>query len=413
MDKKDLKRSKKHVPSFKMPFTPKSHLKGNLKYERKFYLDVSTWKDMEERIHPKRRVLVSNLLHDREAVMLYSPTGVGKTWLSLAISLITAGKGSLELLDWKNEDPQPVCYVDGEMLEEDIQERIKLLIPTLGVDQDLLRENLLFVSRVSQPHAIEDFLSLELDENQLELLKWVKNHTGNEKSPVIVLDNLSNLAEQGDDNSAGQMQSFNMIVTKARKVGCSLVIVHHTGKTLNLGPDVVPTWRGSYDMATRLDKTICLLPCPSSMDGYVTFQVIEGKSRRGQRLNTSIQLNPYDQKWELYDETLVDDRNQMITDLIEKGFVAKLEDLKDIIGRSVSSAERYVKQAIDSGYLSQQDWKESKQRAKNSDTSKEERIKEAKDFLQANYEILRNDSGRNGRYIVQKKTFSIDLHSDF
>ena len=413
MDKKDLKRSKKHVPSFKMPFTPKSYIKGNLKYERKFYLDVSTWKDMEERIHPKRRVLVSNLLHDREAVMLYSPTGVGKTWLSLAISLITAGKGSLELLDWQNEDPQPVCYVDGEMLEEDIQERIKLLIPTLGVDQDLLRENFLFVSRVSQPDAIEDFLSLELDENQLELLKWVKNHTGNGKSPVIVLDNLSNLAELGDDNSAGQMQSFNMIVTKARKVGCSLVIVHHTGKTLNLGPDGVPTWRGSYDMATRLDKTICLLPCPSSMDGYVTFQVIEGKSRRGQRLNTSIQLNPYDQKWELYDETLTDDRNQMITDLIEKGFVAKLEDLKDIIGRSVSSAERYVKQAIDSGYLSQEDWKESKHRAKNSDTSKEERIKEAKDFLQANYEILRNDAGRNGRYIVQKKPFSFDSHSDF
>ncbi len=76
--------------------------------------------------------------------MLYSPTGVGKTCLSLVISLITAWKGSLELLDWQNEDPQPVCYVDGEMLEEDIQERIKLLIPTLGVDQDLLREEFPF-----------------------------------------------------------------------------------------------------------------------------------------------------------------------------------------------------------------------------------------------------------------------------
>ncbi len=101
-------------------------------------------------------------------------------------------------------------------------------------------------------------MSLELDENQLALLKWVKNHTGNGKSPVIVFDNLSNLAELGDDNSAGHMQSFNMIVTKAIKVGCSLVIFHHTGKTLNLGPDGVPTWRGSYDMAKRLDKTICL-----------------------------------------------------------------------------------------------------------------------------------------------------------
>ncbi len=52
MDKKDLKRSKKHVPSFKMPFTPLSYLEENLKYERKFYLDDSTWKDMEERSHP-------------------------------------------------------------------------------------------------------------------------------------------------------------------------------------------------------------------------------------------------------------------------------------------------------------------------------------------------------------------------
>ena len=58
-----------------------------------------------------------------------------------------------------------------------------------------------------------------------------------------------------------------------------MVIVHHTGKNMAIGPDGIPTWRGSYDMATRLDKTICLLPCHSSLDGYVTFQVLEGKSR--------------------------------------------------------------------------------------------------------------------------------------
>ena len=81
MDNIDLKRSKKHVPSFKMPFTLKSRLKGNLKYERKFYL--------------------------------------------LAISLIKAGMGSLKLLDWQSENPQPVFYVHGKMLEEVILERIK------------------------------------------------------------------------------------------------------------------------------------------------------------------------------------------------------------------------------------------------------------------------------------------------
>ena len=247
----------------------------------------------------------------------------------------------------------------------------------------------------------------------MELLSWIKIHTGEGKHPLIVLDNLSNLVELGDDNSAGQMQNFNMMVTKARKVGCSLVIVHHTGKNLNPGPDGVPTWRGSYDMATRLDKTICLLPCPSSMDGYVTFQVLEGKSRRGQRLNTSIQLNPFDKKWELFDETITEDRHQMITDLIQLSCVAKLEDLREILGRSTSSCDRYVKQAIDSGYFDQRDLKEWKQKAKNSNQLREERIKEAKAFLKSNYDILRNDPGRNGRYIVQRNAFDFDSHYDF
>ena len=59
------------------------------------------------------------------------------------------------------------------MLEEDIQERIKLLIPSLGIDLKELRKNF-FVSRVSQSDTIEDFLSLNLDRHQLGLLNWIK-----------------------------------------------------------------------------------------------------------------------------------------------------------------------------------------------------------------------------------------------
>ena len=63
-----------------LPFTPKFAIKRN-ELEIKEILKVSAWADMEYRKYPKRTTLVSNLLHDREAVMLYSPTGVGKTWL--------------------------------------------------------------------------------------------------------------------------------------------------------------------------------------------------------------------------------------------------------------------------------------------------------------------------------------------
>ena len=57
------------------------------------------------------------------------------------------------------------------MLEEDMQKRIKMLIPSLNVDEEELRKNFRYLSRVSQKEEIEDFLSLELKENQLELLK--------------------------------------------------------------------------------------------------------------------------------------------------------------------------------------------------------------------------------------------------
>ena len=137
-------------------FTPKRSI-GNHLFPPKQKLEVSLWSEMEKRKYPERVTLISNLIHDREAIMLYSPTGVGKTWLSLSIAMMVAGKGQLEVLDWENKDPQPVCYVDGEMLEEDMQERIKMLIPSLNIDEEELRKNFRYLSRVSQKEEIEDF----------------------------------------------------------------------------------------------------------------------------------------------------------------------------------------------------------------------------------------------------------------
>ena len=385
-------------------FTPKRSI-GNHLFPPKQKLEVSLWSEMETRKYPERVTLISNLIHDREAIMLYSPTGVGKTWLSLSIALMVAGKGQLEVLDWENKDPQPVCYVDGEMLEEDMQERIKMLIPSLSVDEEELRKNFRYLSRVSQPDEVDEFLSLDLEENQMELLRWLHESTEKGKSPLVLLDNLSNLVELGDDNSAGQMQPFNMMVTKARKQGCSMGIIHHTGKAMTNGPDGIPTWRGSYDMATRLDKTICLLPCKSSLDGYVTFQVLEGKSRRGQRINMSIQFNPFERRWELFDESSTEDRHQLIKGLLEETCVSKIEDLSVILERSPSSAERYLKQAIESEVFSDKDWKNWKSEAKYNGADKDERIQRGKKYLEENFRVLVNEKGRGGRYVVERKIF--------
>ena len=185
------------------------------------------------------------------------------------------------------------------------------------------------------------------------------------------------------------MQSFNMIVTKARKYDCSLVIVHHTGKQMTIGPDGVPTWRGSYDMATKLDKTICLMPCDSSLDGFVTFQILEGKSRRGDRLKMSVQFNPFEKKWEIFDQSSTEDRNELTFDLLRACCVARYEDLIDIIDRSPSSAERYIKQAIDSEVFKETEWRSWKREAKKSD--RDDRIRKGKELMKEHYKVLINE----------------------
>ena len=58
-------------------FTPKRSI-GNHLFPPKQKLEVSLWSEMEKRKYPERVTLISNLIHDREAIMLYSPTGVGK-----------------------------------------------------------------------------------------------------------------------------------------------------------------------------------------------------------------------------------------------------------------------------------------------------------------------------------------------
>ena len=59
-----------------------------------------------------------------------------------------------------------------------------------------------------------------------------------------------------------------MMVTKARKAGCSMVIVHHTGKNISIGPDGIPTWRGTVMIWQQdlIRQYVCYLAIHHLMD---------------------------------------------------------------------------------------------------------------------------------------------------
>ena len=119
----------------------------------------------------------------------------------------------------------------------------------------------------------------------------------------------------------------------------------------------------------------------------------------------SIQFNLFEKRWEIFDESSTEDRHQMIKELLEHGYVAKYEDLKNILDRSTSSAERYIKQAIETGCFSEKDWKEWKYFAKTGAFTREQRIEKGKQLIKDKFRVLRNESGRGGRYVVERKMF--------
>ena len=116
----------------------------------------------------------------------------------------------------------------------------------------------------------------------------------------------------------------------------------------------------------------------------------------------SIQFNPFEKRWKIFDESSTEDRHQMIKELLEHGYVVKYEDLKDILDRSTSSAERYIKQAIETGCFSEKDWKYF---AKTGAFTTEQRIEKGKQLIKDKFRVLRNESGRGGRYVVERKMF--------
>ena len=76
-----------------------------------------------------------------------------------------------------------------------------------------------------------------------------------------------------------------------------------------------------------------------------------------------------------------------------------------------NSAERYLKQAIESEVFSDKDWKKWKSEAKYGGESEDERIQRGKEYLEENFRVLANEKGRGGRYVVERKIF--EDSSDF
>jgi hypothetical protein len=204
----------------------------------------------DDTIHPRRPIFGDWLL-ERGLAMLYAPSGIGKSWLSLSIATAIAGGGTLH--DWQAPAPERVLLIDGEMDASDIKDRLKVVFDAVDTDRDKALSNLMIWAR-KDPLAERDFLDLATEEGR----EWLLRVVAEQKPTLLILDNLSTLATVGDENAAQSWDPVLATLQAVQQAGCAVLLVHHARKNAN----GAGSYRGSQKLSVLLDIIIALKENP-------------------------------------------------------------------------------------------------------------------------------------------------------
>jgi hypothetical protein len=223
-------------------------------------LKVHSLKALYQQSFPEPGFLIAPWMREGESAMLYAPTGIGTTMLSLSIGLAVAGGGNL--LDWRSPSPRRVLVVDGEMPMWELVRRTRFLSAAIeGIDREAATRNMHFLARQHQ-HPEASFPDLGTDEGREEVLRRAKAG----KFDLIILDNFSTLVDVADENDAAAMSPILAFLMKAKQAGIACLLIHHTGKSGD-------NYRGSSRLAT-------------------TFEIIMGlKKPEGERKGTDAEFD--------------------------------------------------------------------------------------------------------------------------
>jgi predicted ATP-dependent serine protease len=182
-------------------------------------LKTVTFHELEAMKIPQREMILAPVLPAQGIAMIYAERGIGKTHLAMNIAYAVASGG--KFLRWHAEKPRRVLYVDGEMPAAALQERVKLI----GQSCDKYLEDSQFFRLL--PLDLQDLsvnLNLALPKAQQEVEAQIA------EVELVILDNISTLVNGGDENDAQSWDAMQQWLLKLRRMGKSVLLVHHAGR---------------------------------------------------------------------------------------------------------------------------------------------------------------------------------------
>jgi putative DNA primase/helicase len=165
-----------------------------------------------------REMILHPFLPTQGLAMLYSKRGVGKTFISLALSMAVAS--GTPFLKWNAPAARKVLYVDGEMPLSSLKQRITDILAGTDITPDFY-PNLQLITPDVQTKALPDLATIGGQDEIEAHLEGVN---------LLVLDNLSSLARACKENEGEGWLPIQDWALDLRRRGISVLFVHHAGK---------------------------------------------------------------------------------------------------------------------------------------------------------------------------------------
>ena len=130
-----------------------------------------------------------------------------------------------EIGDWQVKYPTGCLYIDGELGELEMEERIKGFE---WIGEQHAKHKMKVLSIPEYQLATEDSFYLSERKNQLKLIKWLQDHS---TYKLIVLDSASTLFGLVEENDNSEWSTkVNPFLRDLRALGVHCLLLHHSGK---------------------------------------------------------------------------------------------------------------------------------------------------------------------------------------
>lgn len=170
---------------------------------------------------PPRKLLLAPWLKQADAAMIHSWRGIGKTHVGVGVAAAIASGG--QFLRWTAPQPARVLYVDGEMPQDQMQERFRAAIascPGLPSGQYL---RLITPDRLPDNTIVPNLLTPEGQAAIEPDLEGVE---------LVLFDNVATLFRNGEDqNQAGSWLGAQDYILRLRRRHIASILIDHDNKT--------------------------------------------------------------------------------------------------------------------------------------------------------------------------------------